>query len=1136
MSRLNKFTLPCIIILYIGVLVQPAQGQTIYTSGSYNSNSMTRGTAIPINHFTGVPNISIPLFSLPGRALSVPISLSYHAGGHKVKDIANWVGLGWNLQVGGVITRTVRGIPDEVSNGYCGTNEKGSLAGDNLTADVTNYNYISYVQSGTWDGQPDDFHFNVMGLSGRFSLDENGVAYTIPTSNIKIEPGICSGTEWVITDEAGMRYIFANTSSSKEESTVKYMGSVVSTHTTAWYLTKIETPNQTEEITFTYQSGGSQTTGNTQSVSYAHMAGDDDRTCLDFNDYDRTDYITVDTKVISSITSSLGSVSFILSSDRRLDLWSGYSLSRIEVFDNASNYIRSFWLNYGYFYSDSFVPNDRNTRRLKLESVYDDGRLITSFDYNETVNLPSRESNGTDHWGFYGNNPSVLFPEFNHPVYGNFGGSDRSTNHTRVTANLISKITYGSGASVQFTFESNQYYDQGASINKYAGGARVSQIISNPGIGQPAQTTTFEYNDFTNSSRSSGVLYAEPLYYEGIVTGATGSTANDVIIKRYTQPIGFLTGQQGVRIGYSNVAVVTGLGKTKYTFRDLDTPQNNNHELWIDSGGPVLNRIITKTANAFNGIMSINVPYTEGWGSGLMEKREIVKPDGTPVVTETFEYDLNSQTLKTLYGVVAEKRHFSNCGQDGLVAASYSIEVKPILMIKKKVTQYNPNNTSIATTDVTEYDYTVDVNGLLQNQFDILLSSTKSYNESYAGLKYLTYFLYPGDYSPGASTPTGVLGGIFELWNRNIRTTPIETYQVVDDNGTQTLNGVSYRTFQKTGSVGNEKVYPHRRYRSLKRIPAANYTPSHNSGGPPEEFVPGNVDFELINTSSYIENSGLIDTQTAFGGTTTDFNYNGLGLLASTSTTNSQLIRNTSTSSNAFTGPTSSTDVNNRNTSFTYDKKQRLSTVTDHENNIVEGRTYVNGNTVAVLIDGPGNTEINSAVTFYASDPFCYGTTTFNWDLDDGSTYSTTSRSVNHTYTVEGVKVVTVTATNTEANFSVTGSRGINVEYVSPTIPPLSVGGIISNTVTSSSCSTTLTFSVSASGSCNSNYVYDWSRRYQGGAWESFDPTVATGVLHSFDTNLEVRVTVTNPSCGNESETKTLQLFFNGCMGPPSDN
>ena len=134
-----------------------------------------------------------------------------------------------------------------------------------------------------------------------------------------------------------------------------------------------------------------------------------------------------------------------------------------------------------------------------------------------------------------------------------------------------------------------------------------------------------------------------------------------------------------------------------------------------------------------------------------------------------------------------------------------------------------------------------------------------------------------------------------------------------------------------------KKVYPHQVYRSLRRMPAADYVPSFKS--PLSKFVPGNAIFQLMSTSSYIENSGLIDTQTAFGGTTTNFNYDALGLLAGTSITNDQLTQTTSISSNAFTGPDASTDSNNRTLSFTYDKKQRLATVSDHDNNIVERKT-----------------------------------------------------------------------------------------------------------------------------------------------------------------------------------------------------
>lgn len=65
----------------------------------------------PVNYFTGTPNISIPLYTVNGKGIEVPIALSYHGGGGiKVNEIPTWAGLGWNLIAGGEITR-------EVSNG-----------------------------------------------------------------------------------------------------------------------------------------------------------------------------------------------------------------------------------------------------------------------------------------------------------------------------------------------------------------------------------------------------------------------------------------------------------------------------------------------------------------------------------------------------------------------------------------------------------------------------------------------------------------------------------------------------------------------------------------------------------------------------------------------------------------------------------------------------------------------------------------------------------------------------------------------------------------------------------------------------------------------------------------------------------
>ncbi|MDW3195740.1 MAG: hypothetical protein R8G66_25420 [Cytophagales bacterium] len=71
---------------------------------------------VPVNLHNGSPNISIPLYEIVMDDISVPISLSFHASGHKVRSQASWVGLGWSLNAGGVVNRSMRGEPDE--DGY----------------------------------------------------------------------------------------------------------------------------------------------------------------------------------------------------------------------------------------------------------------------------------------------------------------------------------------------------------------------------------------------------------------------------------------------------------------------------------------------------------------------------------------------------------------------------------------------------------------------------------------------------------------------------------------------------------------------------------------------------------------------------------------------------------------------------------------------------------------------------------------------------------------------------------------------------------------------------------------------------------------------------------------------------------
>ena len=91
------------------------------------SASLGKYIDIPIGYYTGVPNIGIPIHTVQDGPLSLPISLSYHASGVKVGEPASWVGTGWTLMAGGMISRTVQGKPDEGASGYLMTAPEDTL-------------------------------------------------------------------------------------------------------------------------------------------------------------------------------------------------------------------------------------------------------------------------------------------------------------------------------------------------------------------------------------------------------------------------------------------------------------------------------------------------------------------------------------------------------------------------------------------------------------------------------------------------------------------------------------------------------------------------------------------------------------------------------------------------------------------------------------------------------------------------------------------------------------------------------------------------------------------------------------------------------------------------------------------------
>ncbi|PAW94644.1 hypothetical protein CKK33_14540 [Mucilaginibacter sp. MD40] len=137
-------------------------------SKSPNAAAVQKFGDYPTNLFSGLPDISIPLYTAESGSLQVPITLSYHAGGIKVDQASTWVGLGWSIQAGGNVNRTVNGLPDDAYGYFYNYKHPYSY---NTSSDQDMNDMFSIRVRQNKDSRPDMFSYNLPGgLSGKFFL------------------------------------------------------------------------------------------------------------------------------------------------------------------------------------------------------------------------------------------------------------------------------------------------------------------------------------------------------------------------------------------------------------------------------------------------------------------------------------------------------------------------------------------------------------------------------------------------------------------------------------------------------------------------------------------------------------------------------------------------------------------------------------------------------------------------------------------------------------------------------------------------------------------------------------------------------------------------------------------------------
>lgn len=294
-----KKIIPLIALFLLLPLISPSQ--IIQSVPSPTAVNLGTYGEVPVSHYTGTPNISIPIYELKGKNITLPISLTYHPAGIRPEIHPSPTGLGWTLQAGGVITRTIIGnAPDESQssvqaravNGYlqyAGTwisepswkQYISNIVSEDCQACRTMVHYSSPFS----DTEPDEFNFTLPGLSGKFWFDQTGniqvqcdrpvkvvfenefiqpwevnLNYESSTLNTYFQRSFKS---FVIIDEFGTRYYFGGSDAIEFSDPIFYgyannrevpaMGYLL--HANSWFLNKIESADSSDVIHFEYERG-----------------------------------------------------------------------------------------------------------------------------------------------------------------------------------------------------------------------------------------------------------------------------------------------------------------------------------------------------------------------------------------------------------------------------------------------------------------------------------------------------------------------------------------------------------------------------------------------------------------------------------------------------------------------------------------------------------------------------------------------------------------------------------------------------------------------------------------------------------------------------------------------------------------
>lgn len=560
-----------------------------------------------------------------------------------------------------------------------------------------------------------------------------------------------------VVNTNGLKYIF----DTKDYSEVVSQGFRNSANkglsSTNWNLSKIIDPIHNREVNFEYEAYFKATGEAVKNItaSYQDPSSTDDRydyyytpvadVSLTSGTYDMHFQSSVSTHTtkanrLKKITWDEGTVEFIYGLHRIDDLGEK-ALTEILVKNNLGQLVKHVEFEYSYFNSLENC-NEKECKRLRLDKVKElpIGNTTVnakehSFDYNYENPLPRRDSFQRDYLGYFNNNgfewsssdQSIVPPNAILHFYKNQGGNSvlpfkrtNGTNYRKINGQYslesnaysltatLKKITYPTGGSSEFEYETHRFNLQGAVY--IAGGARIKKQILHDGRGGTREIQ-YEYTNANGSS--SGYINRMPTFaYINKYSDAPSNysfhhfsmTAPENDWKRYftyfDKTKNSLELTDGNFVGYARVVKKeTGNGYSEYIYTASNT-HPNELEITVNADN-TNNPYVFLTSNSSYPSLNV-IDYDIKRGKLISEKHVTENGQDKKYVVYQYDYDIFN-TVNLDYRTTVSGSPFTQGGTAGVFYHTSAINVERNLNTKVITTDYLDNG-NFSTTQEIIYD------------------------------------------------------------------------------------------------------------------------------------------------------------------------------------------------------------------------------------------------------------------------------------------------------------------------------------------------------------------------------------------------------------------------------------------------